>query len=83
VDVGGTPVEVSNFVLPAWFDPIPVDGAKFDWLGKLSKPFSMTKGGYVIVRNQGSVSQVFGEEFPAWKKALKLEKLGSRTRRRK
>lgn len=80
--VRGKPVEVSNFVLPAWFDSVPVEGAKFDKLGKLTAPFKMTTGGYVIVRAQGKVSQTFGETFPEWKKALKLEKLGSRTGRR-
>ncbi len=81
VDVDGTPVQVSNFVLPSWFDTLPPAGAKFDWLGKLSKPFTMTKGGYVIVRDQVSERAVFGSTYPEWKKEMKLNS-ASRTKRR-
>lgn len=81
VDVDGTAIEVSNFVFPAWFDPIPPKGSKFDWLGKLSKPFTMTDGGYVIIRDRNEERAVFGRSFPEWKKELKL-KNASRTKRR-
>ena len=81
IDVDGVPVAVSNFVLPAWFDPIPPFGAKFDWLGKLNKPFTMTKGGYVIIRDQNETRAVFGASYPDWKKELKLNSI-SRTKRR-
>lgn len=81
IDVNGTLVEVSNFVLPAWFDPIPPAGAKFDYLGKVSKPFTMTSNGYVIVRDQTSERAVFGATYPEWKKELKL-KSASRTKHR-
>jgi hypothetical protein len=54
-------VAMSNFVHPAWFEPFKHPaGTKFDHLGLLNKPFSMTKGGYVIVKNKGKVSEVFG-----------------------
>ena len=82
IDVNGVAVEVSNYVLPAWFDPNPPHGSSYDKLGKLTQPFKMTPGGYVIVRNQGNVFQVFGNDFPEWKKNIKLQKFGSRTRRR-
>jgi len=67
-------VSVSNFVLPAWFDPRAPSVARFDWLEKLSAPFSMTAGGYMIRRNPatGEVSNVWGEKFPEWKKKIKL-----------
>lgn len=40
---------MSNFVYPAWFEPIKHPrGTRFDHLGRLKKPFSMTKGGYII-----------------------------------
>src|SRR5258708_2019986 len=43
-------VQVSNFVTPYWFgDPLPV-GGKYDFLGKLNAPFTMTPGGYVSTR---------------------------------
>ena len=52
--------QVSNFVYPAWFDPKAKSTEKFDYLGKLKAPFTMTPGGYMIVRTEpGSISQVF------------------------
>jgi hypothetical protein len=81
VSVEGGEVEVSNFVLPGWFDPHPPAGSKFDWLGKLSKPFTMTDGGYVIIRDQTADRAVFGAKYPDWKKELKLTST-SRTKRR-
>jgi len=54
-------IEMSNFVHPAWFEPFKHPaGTKYDHLGLLKKPFSMTKGGYMIVKKNGHVSQVFG-----------------------
>jgi hypothetical protein len=54
-------IEISNFVHPSWFEPFrhPV-GTRFDHLGKLKAPFTMTKGGYVITRKKGVVKEVFG-----------------------
>jgi hypothetical protein len=51
-------VAVSNYILPAWFNPLDKVGP-FDYLGKLTKPFSMTKGGYWIEMVDGGVRQVF------------------------
>jgi hypothetical protein len=48
---------------PAWFEPFKhPPHTKFDHLGKLTKPFSMTKGGYVIVKKGGKVTQKFGSK---------------------
>jgi len=68
-----TKVSVSNFIFPSWLNPQAtlLVNSPFDYLKKLSKPFSMTRGGYMIVRHAGSVSQVFGEEMPVWKVELK------------
>ena len=60
--VGARKISVSNFVTPAWFDPSAAEDAKFDHLGKVTKPFQMTKGGYVALLQEGRVKQVFGEE---------------------
>jgi len=47
-EVGGTPV--SDFVTPAWFeDEISIDGARFDYLGKIAKPFQVLPGGHASV----------------------------------
>lgn len=52
------PVLVSNYVLPRWFDPAaPGD---FDRMRKLSAPFSMTTGGYMIVMDPtGNETRVY------------------------
>jgi hypothetical protein len=56
-------VAMSNFVHPSWFEPFKhPPGTKFDHLGLLKKPFSMTRGGYMILKKKGKVSQVFGSK---------------------
>ena len=59
---GGRKVSVSNFVLPAWFCSLPAGDAQFDYLKRVRKPFTMSKGGYVVSMNPktGKVSNVFG-----------------------
>jgi len=59
-------IEMSNFVHPSWFEPFnhPA-GTKFDHLGLLKKPFTMTKGGYMIMKKNGKVSQSFGSKAKA------------------
>ena len=58
-------VSVSNFVLPSYFDPQAAAGSKFDYLGKLKAPFTMTPSGYLIKRTEpGNVSQVFASHAP-------------------
>jgi hypothetical protein len=54
------PVQVSNYLQPTWFG-IQQDGnQEFDRMGKLSEPFTMTSGGYMVVMDaSGSESQVF------------------------
>jgi hypothetical protein len=54
---------MSNFVHPSWFEPFKhPSGTKFDHLGLLTKPFSMTKGGYMIIKKKGKVTEVFGSK---------------------
>jgi hypothetical protein len=69
---GAVPVQVSNFLMPAWFDPENA-GPLFDWQNKLKAPFTMSPGGYLIVRagGPGTESQVMGETMPDWKRKLK------------
>lgn len=45
----GSSVKVSDFVLPSFFDPTPPAGARFDYCGHLSAPFSLAPGGYTSV----------------------------------
>ena len=54
-------IEMSNFLHPAWFEPFKhPGGTKYDHLGLLGRPFTMTKGGYVIIKKNGKVKEVFG-----------------------
>jgi hypothetical protein len=68
IDVNGTIVNVSNFVFPNYFNMqgTSQDNDPFDYLKKLSAPFTMTAGGYMIVRTTGTTSQVMGAELPKW-----------------
>jgi hypothetical protein len=52
---------VSNFILPAWFNPLDKTGP-WDALGRLHGPFTMTKGGYWIEMADGGVRQVFADD---------------------
>lgn len=77
--VDGKPVAVSNFVTSAWFDP----AAKrdFDYLNRCKAPFTMTSGGYMLKMVEGRVSQVFGEQYPAWRRDVKKSPLARTARR--
>jgi hypothetical protein len=56
-------IQMSNFVHPSWFEPFKHPaGTKFDHLGLLKRPFTMTKGGYVITKKNGKVKQVFASK---------------------
>ncbi|HUO66185.1 MAG TPA: hypothetical protein VMV37_01535 [Gammaproteobacteria bacterium] len=64
-------VALSNFVGPQWSR---IDGSgPFDFMGRLTMPFSMTPGGYMALRvggPGGAEGQVFGELVPDWKKSM-------------
>lgn len=62
---------VSNFVLPAYFDPVAPQGSRFDHLGKLSQPFSLDAGGYCVYEIEGKTGQQFADQVPAWKRTVK------------
>lgn len=71
VNVSGAfvPVSVSNFVFPSWFNQEATSiNAPFDYLNLLKAPFTMTAGGYMIVRQSGNYQQVFGEKVTPQKK---------------
>jgi len=74
-------VSVSNFVTPAWFDPLAPASAQFDKLGRLTAAFSILKGGYLVYESAGKEKQKFGDEFPQWRREMKGGPL-ARTRRR-
>lgn len=75
IPMDGDQVGVSNFVFPAWFNPEATKAANapFDYMDKLTAPFTMTAGGYMIVAtmsNEGQVtaSKTFGEMMPQWRR---------------
>ena len=74
---------MSNFVHPSWFEPFKhPSGTKFDHLGLLTKPFSMTKGGYMIIKKKGKVTEVFGSKAKG-KRFAQENRLGHRSEYRK
>lgn len=76
-------VEVSNFVYPTWFEQIDhPKGTKFDYLGKIKKPFELLPGGYIsILRlNQTRGWQQIEAPGESYKKKVRP---GSRRARRK
>lgn len=81
VSVSGVKVYVSNFVTPRWFDPMAPAHSKFDYLGELDAPFTMTSGGYVIKKVNGQVTQEFGRKYPEWRKQMKASPLARTARR--
>lgn len=83
VSVGGVlvPVSLSDFVTPAWFDPMSDPNSFFSYKQSVKTPFTLTSGGYCITMTEGKVSQVFGEKREAWRNEAKLSTL-SRTARR-
>lgn len=71
----GTKVSVSNFVLPTWFDPQADPNAKFDWMAVLSRPFQMSRGGYMVVMDlkTGKVDNVFGSKLAQEEHAVRQD----------
>jgi len=74
-------VMVSNFVTPAWFGLD--DGPRFDFLGLLKAPFTMTPGGYYrIVDISGAEDYVYADADSRARVAAKLANPTSRLSRR-
>lgn len=70
-DIDG--VSVSNFVTGPWFNPLGGPGERYDYLGKLTQPFEMSHGGYVVEMRNGETTQRFGREMPEWLREMKLQ----------
>jgi hypothetical protein len=68
-DIDG--VSVSNFVTKRYFDQLAPANAQFDYLKRLTKPFTITAGGFLQVRNAGVIQKTFGAMYLDWKKELK------------
>ncbi|HEX5096209.1 MAG TPA: hypothetical protein VFX21_09355 [Acidimicrobiia bacterium] len=78
----GMRVAVSNFVLPAFFNPWAP--GPYDRLGVLTEPFSIARGGYAIVeratrtreREARTIGVRFDRAVPKWQRTQKLEGWG-------
>jgi hypothetical protein len=81
VTVGNVTGTVSDFVLPAWFDPSAPADAHFDWLNLVNDPFDVRDSGYVIVMVEGQVSTHFGAQYPSWRKETKASDLARTAQR--
>jgi len=86
--ISGAHVAVSNFITPSWLDDSPPAHSQFDYMRKLTAPFTMTSGGYVVYRGAGAEQQTFGRvvaqfgaDYPEWRKPGKQHS-ASRTARR-
>ena len=76
-------IQMSNFLHPAWFEPFKhPPGTKFDHLGLLKKPFTLTQGGYVIRKKNGKVIEAFGSKAKE-KRFAKEVRRGHRSEYRK
>ena len=79
---GGMRVPVSNFVLPAYFNPWAP--GPYDHLGVLKKPFSLDKGGYAVLERATKDQERYGRRFgvtfddamPEWQRSDKLQGWG-------
>jgi hypothetical protein len=77
IRVGQIEVTVSNFVLPAYFNPA-ADGP-YDYLGVLTKPFTLAKGGYGVWDRATADHDAYGRhvvahfdpDTPAWREKQK------------
>lgn len=76
VSVRGTKVNVSNFVLPSWFDP-QTKSRYTDVLKLVNKPLVLAKGGYVQLWDRNGINAVYGDQMPSWRREMKM-RYGSR-----
>lgn len=73
-------VSVSDFVLPAWFDPQAKGPTNF--LRTLTKPFTLRGGGYEVQLANGQVREVYGAFYDRHRLATKDTMLSRTARRR-
>lgn len=72
-------VTVSDFVLPAFFDPHA--RGPYNHLGTLRRPYTLGKGGYWVQLAEGKATQRFGEDVPNWVRAAKSHAFARAQRR--
>jgi hypothetical protein len=78
---GAESVTVSDFVTPAWFDPLAGRSEKFDWLDQIHRPFEVATGGCAIRMEEGAVTLSSGPEYPEWRREIQAIDTGRFYRR--
>ena len=64
-------VALSNFLYPQYFDTATPNGTRMDYMGLITTPYSMSSGGYQIIRDpSGNEVAVFGANYPQILKEL-------------
>lgn len=78
----GQTVGLSNFIYPAWANS-QATTERFDFLKLLNKPFTLAKGGYVVVLDPttGQTTNIFGELMPKWLVTQKQKSLRNTSRK--
>jgi hypothetical protein len=82
IRAGGFAVAVSNFVLPAYFDPWAP--GPYDFLGHLHTAFSLEHGGYAVVRSASATREKtrptarvhWSHGVPPWRRRAKSQGFG-------
>jgi hypothetical protein len=75
ITVAGQAIGVSNFLFESWFnaEAKSPQNLPFDYMNKLTAPFTMTSGGYIIEATFSNETQItaqkkFGDKMPRWRK---------------
>jgi hypothetical protein len=56
-------IPISDFVYPAYFEGFRAPhSTKFDYMGRVSKPFEILPGGYMPINRNGEWNQIFGSK---------------------
>jgi hypothetical protein len=63
IDVAG--LQLSNFVLPSYFEDFHPPGTRYDHLGVLRNAFTIAPGGYMAILQGGRWTQLFGSNAKA------------------
>ena len=64
IEISGSQVSVSNFVLESWFDKELINAGRYDYLSTVATPLTLAKGGYNIIFNSetGEIKPTFGSK---------------------
>lgn len=82
IKVGAVGVDVSDFVFPAWFDDYRGLDVRTHWADTGLVPFTLDRGGYAVVWSPGGQpTQMFGDSYPDWRRAMKSSPLARTARR--